>query len=37
LIGQKVYEGANVGTQSGSQKGIIGLSENRVVANNANF
>lgn len=37
MIGQKVYEGATVGTASGSQKGIIGLSENRQVANNANF
>jgi hypothetical protein len=36
-IGKAVFDGANTGTANGSQKGIIGLSENRQIANNANF
>jgi hypothetical protein len=36
-IGKAVFDGANNGTANGSQKGIIGLSENRQIANNANF
>ena len=36
-IFEAVMEGSAIGTRSGSQSGIVGLSENRIIANGANF
>jgi hypothetical protein len=36
-IGKAVFEGANMGTATGSESGIIGLSNNKQIANYANF
>lgn len=37
VIGEAVLEGALLGTQSGSQKGLVELSNNREIQNGANF
>ncbi len=37
VIGDAVLEGSLLGTQSGSQKGLVELSNNREIQNGANF